>query len=351
MAVQVNLLPSHSVKTLGAMKAQRTVKRITFNPTGADPGDTLYVSVPKLKADEVLVPGTLSLLFDLDLKITGGHANNYLVQNVSRALIDHFVVKYAGTTIQETNGYDIYEIFKDLFLSVDEREEMLLEGIQSTKLNEIRSNAGDKATSGVDTENALESVYKNKYTIKLDHQILTDHGVFYPQALYNDLTFELTLAPGFQVVRGSDALKLVYKLKNIQFEYKVIRSQSLADETASTYSNGKEFAYDYVLLDKVVAVKRDTDDHLNIRVNPQRRSLKGLLLLFISPYVAGARDTEHFLNPDITKVHVTVNGVPNRAYNVGITNIDMWRETSRFFGTKSKKAVGAYDRPNMSLAT
>ena len=69
-------------------------------------------------------------------------------------------MKYAGTTIQDTNGYDVYEIFKDLFLSVDEREEMLLEGIQTTKLNKIRSDAGDKATSGVNTENALESVYK-----------------------------------------------------------------------------------------------------------------------------------------------------------------------------------------------
>ena len=227
---------------------------------------------------------------------------------------------------------------------------MLLEGIQSTKLNKIRSDAGDKATSGVDKENALESVYKNKYKIKLDHQILTDHGVFYPRALYNELTFELTLAPGVQVVRGSDASKLVYKLKNIQLEYEVIRSKSLADETASTYPSGKEFAYDYVLREKVVDVKRDTDDRLNIRANPQRRSLKGLLLLFIAPYVACARDTKHFLNPDITKVLVTVNGVPNRVYNEGITNIDMWRETSRFFGTKSKKAVGTYDRPNMSLA-
>ena len=98
-------------------------------------------------------------------------------------------MKYAGTTVQDTNGYDIYEIFKDLFLSTDEREEMILEGLQSTNLNKIRSSAGDKPTSGVDVENKLKSVYKNKYRINLDHQILTDHGVFYPQALYNDLTF------------------------------------------------------------------------------------------------------------------------------------------------------------------
>ena len=312
MAVQANLLPSHFVKTLGAMKAERTVKRITFNPTEANPGGTLYVSVPKLNEDEVIVPGTLSLLFNIDL--TGGHANNYLVQNVSRALIDKFTVKFAGNTVQDTNGYDIYAIFKDLFLSKDERAEMLLEGIQHTSLNQIRSNSGDKPSSGVDAEKKLEAIYKNKYKINLDHQILTDHGAFYPQALYNDLTFELTLAPAAQVVRGSDASKLVYKLKNIQLEYEVIRSKSLADDAASTYSYGKEFAYDYIQRQEVVDVNRGTDGLLNIRVNPQRRSLKGLLLLFIVPYTAGARDFEHYLNPDITKVSVTVNGSPNRVY-------------------------------------
>ena len=87
MAVQANLLPSHSVKTLGAMEAERTVKRFTFNPTEANPGNNLYVSVRKLNEDEVIVPGSLSLLFNIDL--TGGHANNYLVQNVSRALQSH----------------------------------------------------------------------------------------------------------------------------------------------------------------------------------------------------------------------------------------------------------------------
>ena len=36
MAAQADLLPSHSAKTLGAMKAVRTVKRATHNPNAAD---------------------------------------------------------------------------------------------------------------------------------------------------------------------------------------------------------------------------------------------------------------------------------------------------------------------------
>ena len=345
MAVPPSLLPSHSEKVLGAMKAERTVKRITFNPTSANPGETLYVSVPKLAANEVIVPGTLALVFDINLKVTGGHANNYLVQNVSQALVDKLIVKFASTIVQDTTSYGIYKTFEDLFLSRDKRENMLREGIQSTDLNRIRSGAGDKKTSGVDEENALNAVYGTKYRINLDHPILTDHGVFYPQALYNDLVFELTLAAAHEVVKGSDGTKLVYKLENIQMEYEVMRSKLLADEAMSTYAGGKELAYDLVMREKVVSITRGSDTHLNLRVNPQRRSLKGILLLFINPYAAGARDTEHYFNPDITKVKVTVNGVPNRVYNEGIGGSDMWQELTRHFNPSPKSG-----RPNMTLA-
>ena len=276
MAVPPSLLPSHSEKVLGAMKAERTVKRITFNPSEANPGETLYVSVPKLAENEVIVAGSLALVFNINLKTPGAQPNNYLVQNVSRALVDKFTVKFAATTVQDTDSYDIYKTFEDLFLSRDERENMLREGIQSDDLNKIRSGAGDKKTSGVDEENKLNGVYGTKYRINLDHPILTDHGVFYPQALYNDLVFELTLAAAHQVVRGSDGSKLGYKLENIQLEYEVIRSKSLADEALSTYNSGKEFAYDLVMRERVVPITRGSDTRLNLRVNPQRRSLKGI---------------------------------------------------------------------------
>ena len=289
-AVEPHLLPTHSEATFNSMQAERTVTRIAFNPSTANPGDVLYVTVPKLDKDVVKVPGTLSLLFDIDL--TGGHANNYLVYNVSRALVSRLTVTFGGTPVQDTNGYDIYKIFDDMFIDEWVRDEMVLEGIQSDDLNKIRCNAGDKKTSGVDQENKLAAVYKQKYKINLDHSILTSNGVLYPHALDKDLTFELTLAPASQVVRGSDASKLVYKLKNIQLEYGRIRSKQLADHATTAYTHGKMFAYDQVVLEKTVTFDRGTDGDLNLLVNPQRRSLKGILCIFILPYVAGARDTE-----------------------------------------------------------
>ena len=343
MAVPPSLLPSHSKKVLGAMKAERTVKRINFNPTEANPGEILRVSVPNLLDNEVIVPGSLALVFNINLKVTGAHADNHLVQNVSRALVNKFVFRLGDTIIQETSAYGIYKTFEDLFLSKDERENMLREGIQDTDLNKLRSDAGNKDTSNAG-RNTLNTVYGTKYRINLDHPILTDHGVFYPKALYQNLDFELTLAAAHEVVKGSDGTKLGYQLQNIQLEYEVIRSQTLATEVVSTYASGKEFAYDLVMYEKMVPITRGSDTHLNLMVNPQRRSLKGLLLLFINPFTAGTRDTEHYFNPDITKVKVTVDGVPSRVYNDGISGSDMWQEITRHFKPSTN------GRPNMTLA-
>ena len=117
---------------------------------------------------------------------------------------------------------------------------------------------------------------------------MSGHGALYPQALYNDLTFELRLADASNVVIGSDPAKLVYKLTNIQLEYEMVRSKQLADEATSVYTHGKEFAYDHIMRETMVSFAKNTDTRLNIRVNPQSRSLRGILLLFIDPSRAGA---------------------------------------------------------------
>ena len=329
MSVPDNLRSTHCEKTKNAMKAPRSVKRITFNPSEANPGETLYVHVPKLNKNEVLVPGSLALRFDIDL--SGGHANNFLVQNVSRALVSQMTVKFRGTTLEETVDYDVYKTFSDLFLPGEKQDNMVPEGIQSEDLSKIRSGAGDAKTTGVDAQKKLNEVYGKKYRINLDHQILTDHGVFYPQALYNDLVFEVALAPASQEVKGSDPTKLNYKLTNIQLGYEMIHSENHAEEAKSVYTSGKEFAYDHVSRAKVVPIVKGTETIINIKVDTQRRSMKGILLLFVEPYTAGTRDSEKYIFPDLKKIGVTINGSPNMLYNNGIETRDIWSEVSRFF--------------------
>jgi len=328
-----SLQPTHRSKTLNAIKAPRAVKRITFERSEANPEETLQVRVPKLNEDEVLVPGSLGLRFDIVVPkgTDGGHDDNYLVQNVLRALVSSMNLKFAGAILQDTAGYDLYKIYEDLFLSQEQRDDMVLEGIQSEGLCKLRYNTSDKPTSGVEAEKKLAKNFGTKHYIWLDHEILTDHGVFYPQALYNDLVFELTLAKPSQVVKGTDPAKLKYKLTNIQLEYEMICSEQLAREAASEYSSGKAFAYDHVHLQERIPFKKESDTLLNIKVNAQRRSLKAILLLFTDTHTAGERDSEKYVFPDLKKVKVTINGSPNMLYNEGIVATDFWREARRFF--------------------
>ena len=83
MATSEIINPNFEEKITNALKADRIVHRVTFNPNKASPGETLYIPVPKLNDEVVLVPGSLAVIFDLTVS---GHANNFLVNNVSRAL-------------------------------------------------------------------------------------------------------------------------------------------------------------------------------------------------------------------------------------------------------------------------
>lgn len=62
----------------------------------------------------------------------------------------------------------------------------------------------------------------------------------------------------------------------------MMHSVSFADEARSVYTSSEEFAYDHVSHDKVVPITKDTDTRINIKVMAQRRSVKGILLLFFS---------------------------------------------------------------------
>ena len=58
--------------------------------------------------------------------------------------MDKLVVKFEGTTLEETVGHNIYKTFQDLFLPGKEHDNMVPEGIQSNDLYKIRLGSGDK---------------------------------------------------------------------------------------------------------------------------------------------------------------------------------------------------------------
>ena len=121
-SVSESLKPSFQKKIPKAViKADRIKHRVTFNPNKASPGETLYVAVPKLDDGLVLVPGSLALMFNL---VMSGHANNFLENDMSRALVSSLRVTLAGEELQDTNAFDLYKLFEDLFLPKAQRKNM-----------------------------------------------------------------------------------------------------------------------------------------------------------------------------------------------------------------------------------
>ena len=116
----------------------------------------------------------------------------------------------------------------------------------------------------------------------------------------------------------------------------MIRSEDLAKEATRVYENAKEFLYDHVRRFEMIPIAA-TSPLINIKVNSQRRSMKGILLLFVKPYTAGTRDSEEYAFSDINNVSVTINGSPNMLYNSGIESRDAWTQVSRFFMKEKHK--------------
>ena len=68
-------------------------------------------------------------------------------------------------------------------------------------------------------------------------------------------------------------------------------------------------------------VMNKKDSVWNISLNVPARSMKGILMLFEDLAEGGLpwrRETESFYNSKITKVEVTIKGVPNQLYSQGM---------------------------------
>ena len=173
------LNPSRFPRMAFGLKANSTLNRITLTPSNANPGETLYIEIPKLTEDMAIVPGSVFIVFNLTIS---GHENNTVVNNISRSLVKRQRVVFGGETLQDTTNYDLFQTYHDLFLPKEERENMLRHGISSENMRKLRTNAGDKDTSNA-KEVAMAALHNTKYCIPLDHPILTDHGVFYSKSL------------------------------------------------------------------------------------------------------------------------------------------------------------------------
>ena len=326
MPYHKSLTPAHSSKIPGGTKAERTHHVITHNPSQAQPGETLYIRCPKLESGVVLVPDTFDLVFDLELM---GHANNCVVQNVAKNIVSRLVLKFEGEILLDLSHYNIIECYRDLYKHKKDRMDMTLYGIQNENMRKLRSGAGDADATVVD-DNLLSGVYRRKYAIKLNHPIITDHGSTYPSALGSHIEWEIKLAPPTQLINTSNTNTVDYRLTNIQMEYETLKDEELARNIAGYYNAGKSFLYEHVHHFRTIPFK-ESDTIINENINLPRRSLRGLVVLFTIDQEQDKLNSELFVNPGLTSVSVTIEGIANKVYAQKMEPRHFWREARRYF--------------------
>ena len=104
--------------------------------------------------------------------------------------------------------------------------------------------------------------------------------------------------------------------------------------------------YDRILRARIIPLN-DSSTSFSGDINSP---LKGVLLIFTKERSATKfnRDTEEFFNPKITKVEMTVEGVPNELYAQNMEYRHQYDEIMKHFGEGRLKEAGAIQK-NLQL--
>ena len=204
-----------------------------------------------------------------------------------------------------------------------------------------RTNAGDKADVANDI--TVASIYDNCFCIPLDFEILESSLPLYQYGLGSRLTYELTFADYSDVIKANKP-DATYTISNISLEFDTIINASLASQIRTEYMKSS-ILYDRILRSHIIPLNK-SDTSFSVDINSPSKSLKGVLLIFTQERSATkfARDTEEFYNPKITKVEVTVEGVPNKLYAQNMEYRHQYDEIVKHFPEGRLKEAGAIQK-------
>ena len=135
-----------------------------------------------------------------------------------------------------------------------------------------------------------------------------------------------------------------YTISNISLEFNTIINASLASQIRTEYVKSS-ILYDRILRARIIPLN-DSSTSFSVDINSPSRSLKGVLLIFTKERSATkfTRDTEEFFNPKITKVEVTVEGVPNELYAQNMEYRHQYDEIVKHFAEGLLKEAGAIQK-------
>ena len=257
-------LPQHIIKT--------------NNPSTISPDELLTVRFPDLKENQVIIPSTTKLTFNITL--VGTDVNRTLVKNLGRNIIRKLVVKLEGNGIISIDDYDVLFSYFDSWKCKTERLNTVFQGIveadgQTENVIKHRINSGDKANNAKDQ--TVGSIYDNCFCFPLDFEILESSLPLYQYGLGSRLTYELTFANYSDVIKSMDT-DATYTISNISLEFDTIINASLASQIRTEYMKSS-ILYDRILRACIIPLN-NSDNSSSVDINSPSKSLKDVLLIF-----------------------------------------------------------------------
>ena len=220
----------------------------------AYPGQHIDIEIPHGSRDHVIVPDTIKITFKLEIESTDKARN--VVSNVGRVLVKKKELMLGSKGIDTINNSDIYDKYKDLYLSKKEREQKLLQGIQSTNGLKAWVGANGIALTVTTLNNAIKKTFDNRFVIPLDFDFFK-HPV-YPYGLREDLIVRLELNSAAKVILCSGDTSATCKLSDISLEYDATFDEPYATAIGEMYV-GTSILYTKVeLLHYQTLSKKDT---------------------------------------------------------------------------------------------
>ena len=128
------------------------------------------VRFPNLDSDDVIIPGTANLSFNIELT-SAVDANRTLVSNIGRAIIKKLAVKFEGNDMS-VDDYDIFACYQDLWKTKSEKRNAI-RPVGNRLCYEITFNDYNQVTkSRVSSPKVPDAKYKIT-DISLEYEIAT----------------------------------------------------------------------------------------------------------------------------------------------------------------------------------
>ena len=193
------LNPYRKLRESRGVKGIRQNVIITNNPSTIDQNQQLLVRFPNLSNNDVIVPRSARLAFDIELVSSDDNATVY--QNLGRAIIKKTVIRISGNGVMSIDNSDIYHCYIDLWKPPTERLNMVYQGIG--KPNMLTHRIGAANASTVDEDQAIAAAYQSRLCIPLDFELLETRMPFYQAGLGDRLEYELTFNDYMKVINSS----------------------------------------------------------------------------------------------------------------------------------------------------